>query len=225
MTDESILREQICEIGYNLWQRGMVAANDGNISVRLKDGTFLTTPTGISKSKLTPAMLIRMNENCEVLECTEGYRPSSEFRLHLVCYRERPDVNAVVHAHPPVATGYAVAHVPLDDYSMTEAITFLGSVPLAPYAAPGSKEVSESVVPLLPYHDAILLMNHGAVTVGTDLTQAYFRMETLEHYAKVSLTARLLGGARELPREEIEKCCEIAKGYPVRHPGYRKYSL
>ena len=226
MTQEELkIREEICEVGHNLWQLGMVAANDGNISVKLDDDTFLATPTGTSKRILKPEMLIKMNSKNEVIECPEGFRPSSEFKMHLRCYKERPDIKAVVHAHPPVATGYAIAHIPLDEYTMPEAIIFLGSVPIAPYGTPGSEEVPDSIVPFLPYHDTILLMNHGALTVGANLTQAYYRMETLEHFAKVSLTARQLGGAKELPRNKIDECCEIAKAFPIRHPGFRKYSL
>lgn len=219
------MKQQICEVGHLIWQLGFVAANDGNISMKVDDNTFLTTPTGTSKRILTPEMIIKMNANNEVIECPEGFRPSSEFKMHLRCYKERPDIGAVVHAHPPTATGFAIAHIPLDDYTMPEAIIFLGSVPIAPYGTPGSQEVPDSVAPFLAEHDTILLMNHGALTVGTDLTQAYYRMETLEHFAKVSLVARQLGGAKELPREKIDECCEIAKAFPIRHPGYKKYSL
>lgn len=219
------MKQQICEVGHLIWQLGFVAANDGNISMKVDDNTFLTTPTGTSKRILTPEMIIKMNADNEVIECPEGYRPSSEFKMHLRCYKERPDIGAVVHAHPPTATGFAIAHIPLDDYTMPEAIIFLGSVPIAPYGTPGSQEVPDSVAPFLSEHDTILLMNHGALTVGKDLTQAYYRMETLEHFAKVSLVARQLGGAKELPREKIDECCEIAKAFPIRHPGYKKYSL
>ena len=219
------MKQQICEVGHLIWQLGFVAANDGNISMKVDDNTFLTTPTGTSKRILTPEMIIKMNADNEVIECPEGYRPSSEFKMHLRCYKERPDIGAVVHAHPPTATGFAIAHIPLDDYTMPEAIIFLGSVPIAPYGTPGSQEVPDSVAPFLAEHDTILLMNHGAHTVGRDLTQAYYRMETLEHFAKVSLVARQLGGAKELPREKIDECCEIAKAFPIRHPGYKKYSL
>ena len=219
------MKQQICEVGHLIWQLGFVAANDGNISMKVDDNTFLTTPTGTSKRILTPEMIIKMNADNEVIECPEGYRPSSEFKMHLRCYKERPDIGAVVHAHPPTATGFAIAHIPLDDYTMPEAIIFLGSVPIAPYGTPGSQEVPDSVAPFLAEHDTILLMNHGALTVGKDLTQAYYRMETLEHFAKVSLVARQLGGAKELPREKIDECCEIAKAFPIRHPGYKKYSL
>lgn len=222
--NETQIKQAICEVGHNLWQLGFVAANDGNISVKIDDNTFLTTPTGTSKRILTPEMIIKMNANNEVVERHPDFFPSSEFKMHLGCYKARPDINAVVHAHPPTATGFAIAHIPLDEYSMPEAIIFLGSVPIAPYGTPGTQEVPDSVMPFLPDHDTILLMNHGALTVGTDLTQAYYRMETLEHFAKVSLVARQLGGAVEIPRDKIDECCEIAKNFPIKHPGYKKYS-
>lgn len=218
------IKQSICDIGHRMWQLGFVAANDGNISVKLDNDTFLTTPTGVSKSVLTPDMIIKVNTDGDVLETSGGFKPSSEFKMHLRCYKERPDITAVVHAHPPTATGFAVAHIPLDDYSMSEAVTFLGSVPVAPYATPSTDEVPESIAPFLASHDAILMGNHGALTVGIDLTQAYFRMETLEHFAKVSLVARQLGGAVELTKPQIDACCEIAKAFPIRHPGYKKYS-
>ena len=223
-TDINDIKIQICEVGYDLWQRGMVAANDGNISVLLDDGTILTTPSGVSKKSLRPEMICRMTMENELVYCAEGFKPSSEFKMHLRCYRERSEIRAVVHAHPPTATGFAAAGIPLDDYSISEAVMTIGSVPVAPFAIPGSDEVPKSIAPFLKFHDAILLANHGALTVGIDLTQAYYRMETLEHYAKTLLTARLLGGAKEIPVDKVMACCELSKGYAVRHPGYRKYS-
>lgn len=217
-------KKRICEVGFDLWQRGMVAANDGNISVLLDDGTILTTPSGVSKKLLRPEMICRMTAENDVVKCPDGLKPSSEFKMHLRCYKERPDIRAVVHAHPPTATGFAVAGIPLDDYSVSEAVMTLGSVPVAPFAVPGSDGVPESIAPFLQHHDAVLLANHGALTVGVDLTQAYYRMETLEHYAKTLFTARLLGGEKEIPADKVQACCDLSKGYPVRHPGYRKYS-
>ena len=129
------LREQICDVCHKMWQLGWVAANDGNVSARLDDGTFLATPTGMSKSFITPEKLVRINGKGEVLEGLPGYRPSSEIKMHLRCYKEREDVNSVLHAHPPVATGYAVANVPLDEYSMIETVIALGSIPVTPYGA------------------------------------------------------------------------------------------
>lgn len=218
------IKKQICEVGHDLWQRGMVAANDGNISVLLDDGTILTTPSGVSKKLLRPEMICQMTANNEIVFCPESYKPSSEFKMHLRCYKERPEIRAVVHAHPPTATGFAAAGIPLDDYSVSEAVMTIGSVPIAPFAIPGSDEVPESIAPFLENHDAVLLANHGALTVGTDLIQAYYRMETLEHYAKTLLTARLLGGTKQIPDEKIKETCDLSKGYSLRHPGYKKYS-
>ena len=219
MQDYQEIKDQICDVCHKMWQLGWVAANDGNVSVRLGDGTFLATPTGISKSFITPEKLVR-------LEGAEGYRPSSEIKMHLRCYRERPDVNGVVHAHPPTATGYAVAGLSLDEYSMIETVIAIGSIPLTPYGTPSTDEVPEAIAPYLAEHDVLLLQNHGALTVGADLLTAYYRMETLELYAKISLTAHLLGGAKEIPRDQIDKLLVLRKNYykvTGRHPGYKKY--
>ena len=161
----------------------------------------------------------------EVLEGTPGLRPSSEIKMHLCCYRERPDVGAVLHAHPPVATGYAVANKALDEYTMIESVIAIGSVPVTPYGTPSTDEVPEAIKPYLQEHDVMLLQNHGALTVGADLITAYYRMETLELFAKISLNAHLLGGAQEISRENIDRLCSMRAQYGVtgKHPGYKKY--
>lgn len=219
------LREQICDICHKMWQLGWVAANDGNVSAKLEDGTFLATPTGISKSFITPGKLVHIDKEGNVLDGLEGYRPSSEIKMHLRCYQEREDVGAVLHAHPPVATGFAVAHQSLDDYSMIETVIALGSIPLTPYGTPSTYEVPEAIAPYLKEHDAMLLANHGALTVGADVLTAYYRMETLELFAKITLNARLLGGAKEISRENIDRLISMREGYGVtgKHPGYKKY--
>ena len=224
--DLTQIKQEICDVCHKMWQLGWVAAKDGNVSVRLPDGTFLATPTGISKSFITPEKLVRINENGEVLEGLEGYRPSSEIKMHLRCYRERPDVGGVVHAHPPTATGYAVANKPLDEYSMIETVIAIGSVPVTPYGTPSTDEVPEAITPYLQEHDVMLLQNHGALTVGADVLTAYYRMETLELFAKISLTAHLLGGAQELSRANIDRLIDMRSQYKVtgKHPGYKKYS-
>lgn len=223
---EMQLREQICDVCHKMWQLGWVAANDGNVSAKLEDGTFLATPTGMSKSFITPEKLVHIDKTGKVLDALEGYRPSSEIKMHLRCYEEREDVGAVLHAHPPVATGFAVANIPLDDYSMIETVIALGSIPVTPYGTPSTQEVPDAIAPYLPEHDAMLLQNHGALTVGADVITAYYRMETLELFAKISLNARLLGGAQELSKENIDRLISMRKNYGVtgRHPGYRKYS-
>lgn len=221
------IKEQICDVCHKMWQLGWVAANDGNVSVKLEDGTFLATPTGISKSFITPEKLVRVDETGKVLEGLEGYRPSSEIKMHMRCYKERPDVGAVVHAHPPTATGYAVAGKSLDEYSMIETVICVGSIPVTPYGTPSTDEVPEAIAPYLSEHDVLLLRNHGALTVGCDLITAYYRMETLEHFAKVSLTAHMLGGAKEIPMQEIDKLMYLRDNYyhvSGKHPGYKKYN-
>ena len=146
--------------------------------------------------------------------------------MHLRCYKERSDVGAVVHAHPPTATGFALAHKALDIYSLIECVVAIGAVPIAPYGTPSTDEVPESIAPLLPNHDVILLENHGALTVGIDLITAYYRMETLELWAKTSFVAQMLGEEKEISRPNIDRLIEMRKSYKVtgKHPGYVKYN-
>ena len=222
--NEQEIREQICDVCHKMWQQGWVAANDGNVSVKIGEDLYLATPTGISKSFITPEKLIKINGKGEVLEALEGYRPSSEIKMHLRCYQEREDVGAVVHAHPATATGFACAHVPMDDYAMIESVIAIGSVPIAPYGTPSTDEVPEGIAPFLKEHDVILLENHGALTVGCDLITAYYRMETLELTAKIMLNARLLGGVKDISRENIDRLVTMRDTtYHVtgKHPGYK----
>lgn len=218
-------REVMCDICHKMWQLGWVAANDGNLSVKLPDGNFLATPTGMSKSFITPEKLVVINADGEVLDAINGYKPSSEIKMHLRCYKERDDVGAVLHAHPPTATGYAVAHVPLDRYTMIETVAAIGSIPVTPYGTPSTYEVPDAIAPYLQEHDVVLLANHGALSVGADPITAYYRMETLELFAKISLTAHLLGGEKEISKENIDKLIDLRKYYGItgRHPGYKHY--
>ena len=218
-------REVMCDICHKMWQLGWVAANDGNLSVRVEDNRYLATPTGISKSFITPEKLIVIDGDGKVLEAKDAYRPSSEIKMHLRCYRERDDVGAVLHAHPPTATGYAVAHVPLDRYTMIETVAAIGSIPVTPYGTPSTYEVPDAIAPYLQEHDVLLLANHGALSVGADALTAYYRMETLELFAKISLTAHLLGGEKEISRENIQKLIDLRRYYGItgRHPGYKHY--
>lgn len=219
------IREQICDVCHKMWQLGWVAANDGNVTVKLEDGTFLATPTGISKSFITPEKLVHIDKNGEIIEAMDGFKPSSEIKMHLRCYEEREDVGAVVHAHPPTATGFAVAHLDLDRYTMIETVIAIGSIPITPYGTPSTYEVPNSIAPYLQEHDVILLENHGALSVGNDLITAYYKMETLELYAKISLVAHLLGGEKEISNENIERLIGMRKDYGVtgRHPGFKRY--
>lgn len=218
-------REIMCDICHKTWQLGWVAANDGNLSVRLPDGNFLATPTGISKSFITPEKLVVIDRDGKVLAAEKDYRPSSEIKMHLRCYQEREDVGAVLHAHPPTATGYAVAHVPLDRYTMIETVAAIGSIPVTPYGTPSTYEVPDAIAPYLQTHDVLLLANHGALAVGADALTAYYRMETLELFAKISLTAHLLGGEKEISEDNIQKLIDLRQYYGIsgKHPGYKHY--
>lgn len=220
---EQRVKEHICDIAKRIYTNGFVAANDGNVTVKLNECEYLTTPTGISKGYLTPEMIVKVNEKGEPLAGT--YTPSSEVKVHLKVYAERPDVGAVVHAHPPFATTCAVAHLPLDQYLLPEAVYALGAVPIVPYAQPSTQALADGLIPFLPYYDAFILENHGTVTMGADLIKAYYKTETLEYNAKITYLTRLLGTAHELPRTEIDKLVlSYRQNNPGgRHPGYVKF--
>ena len=208
MQTERELRQKIVEIGRRIYDNGFVAASDGNISARLEDGTILTTPTMVCKGRMTEDILVLVDIEGRKLRRDER-NPSSEFSMHKEIYQLRPDVHAIVHAHPPFGTGFAVANVPLDKPLLSEVILTLGCVPLTAYGTPSTSELSNSLKPFIPHHDALLLANHGAVAYGSDLEMAYARMETLEHFAKITLIARIVGRPRELPPEAIEKLLDV----------------
>lgn len=199
---ENEARELLCELGRRMWQKGWVASNDGNLSVRLEDGRVLTTPTGVSKGGMRPEDLVLVDIDGTVLS---GGRPSSELGMHLKCYQLRPEVNGVVHAHPVAATAFACARRPIDAPILGETLMTVGVVPVTEYAQAGTPALPEALAPLIRDHDAVLLANHGTVTVGRDPEEAYFRMETVEHTAKIHLYAQILGGGVPLSEEEQEK--------------------
>ena len=216
MSTESSLRADIVEIGRRMYARGYTASNDGNISVRLGSDRLLMTPKSVCKGFMTPDMMCVTDLDGRKLQ---GERdPSSEMLMHLEVYRQRPDVQAVVHAHPPIATGFAVAGIPLDRAVLAEVLTTLGSVPIAAYATPSTKELPEAVRKYIRAHDGMLLANHGALTVGGDLYSAYFKMETVEHFAKISLVARLLGRENLISREEVMRLQELRGTYGIAAP-------
>lgn len=210
------LRAEIVEVGRRMYARGYTASNDGNISVRLGDDRLLMTPKSVCKGFMTPDMMCITDLNGRKLEGDRD--PSSEMLMHLEVYRHRPDVRAVVHAHPPTATGFAVAGIPLDRAVLAEVLTTLGSIPIAEYATPSTSELPEAVRQYIKAHDGMLLANHGALTVGTDLFSAYYKMETIEHFAKISLVARLLGRENLLAREEVQRLQELRGTYGIKAP-------
>ena len=206
-------REEIVRVGRLMFEKGWIAANDGNITVRLDNGHLLATPRSVSKGMLKPEELAVVdmagNKVSGPLEVT------TEIGMHLTIYRERPDVNAVVHAHPATATGFAVAGKALNLGTLPEVIICLGSVPLAEYGVPGTPAFAEGMLPYIPKYDAMLLANHGAVAYGPDVMRAFFRMDTVEHFARIALVAELLGGAKVLPRAEIQKLFDARPRYGI----------
>lgn len=216
MSLESTLRADIVEVGRRMYARGYTASNDGNISVRLGSDRLLMTPKSVCKGFMTPDMMCITDLDGRKLE---GERdPSSEMQMHLEVYRQRSDVQAVVHAHPPTATGFAVAGIPLDRAVLAEVLTTLGSIPIAEYATPSTKELPAAVRKYIKAHDGMLLANHGALTVGTDLYSAYYKMETVEHFAKISLVARLLGRENLISRDEVMRLQELRGNYGIKAP-------
>src|SRR5215207_4391237 len=216
MKAEDQARADIVEVGRRLWERGYVASNDGNISVRLDDTRLITTPKNVSKGFMTPDMMVLTDLDGKKIS---GERdPSSELKMHLEVYRNRPDARAVVHAHPPTATGFAVAGIALDRAVLAEVVCTLGSVPIAAYATPSTKELPAAVGQYVQAHDGMLLANHGALTLGKDLFSAYYKMETIEHFAKISLVARQLGGERLLTQQEVERLQGLRDHYGITAP-------
>jgi L-fuculose-phosphate aldolase len=213
---EAQLRADIVEVGRRLYARGYTASNDGNISVRLDDARLLMTPKSVCKGFMAVEMMCITDLDGRKLAGDRD--PSSEMQMHLEVYRHRPEVRAVVHAHPPIATGFAVAGIPLDRAVLAEVVTTLGSVPIAEYATPSTKELPAAVRKYVKAHDGMLLANHGALTLGTDVFGAYYKMETIEHFAKISLVARMLGGERLLSREEVGRLEKLRGSYGIASP-------
>ncbi|MGE7949259.1 class II aldolase/adducin family protein [Lysinibacillus sp. NPDC093688] len=207
---EQVLKEQICDLGKRMYMKDMGAANDGNISVKISENSFLCTPTGVSKGFMTPDMICKINRQGEIIEDNLlNTKPSSEIKMHLRVYEERPDVTAVVHAHPLYATAFAICGIPLNKQIMPESTIFLGEVPIAEYGTPSTEELPNSIVPYLQNHDAILLANHGALTCGIDLMSAYFKMESMEFYAKLLYLTSVIGEPKELTKEQVTTLVQL----------------
>ena len=213
---EEQLRADIVEAGRRLYSRGFVASNDGNISARIDDQRLITTPKSVSKGFMTPDMMVIVDYAGKKIAGDRD--PSSELPMHLEIYRNRPDANAVVHAHPPMATGFAVAGIPLTRAVLAEVITTLGSIPIAEYGTPSTPELPDAVRKYIKAHDGMLLANHGAVTCGPSVMAAYYKMETIEHFAKISLVARMLGGENLISRQEVERLQGLRGMYGIESP-------
>jgi L-fuculose-phosphate aldolase len=208
------LKNNIIEAGKRAYARGYVASNDGNISARIDKKHILITPTGISKGFMKASDLIVVDMSGKII--SGKIKPSSEIQIHLQIYKERADVNSVCHLHPPYATGFAVAGIPLDQYVLQEVIISLGTIPLVPYGTTGSEELYKPLLPLLQNYDAFLLANHGALTVGTDIFNAYYKMETLEHVAQIIFIAKQLGNVNTLNAGQVEKLVALRKKFGIK---------
>jgi L-fuculose-phosphate aldolase len=207
-------RDDICKVGQLVFQKGWVAANDGNITIRLDTDRILATPTGVCKGMMQPDDLIIVDMKGNKI--SGRLKGTSEIAMHTTVYGLRPDIRSVVHAHPPVATGYATAGRTLNLALLPEVIIGLGCVPLADYGLPGTDALTAPMLPLIPKYDALMMANHGAVCYGEDVFKAYFKMETMEHFARIQLVAELLGGPKVLPREEVDKLLDSRTRYGVK---------
>jgi len=213
--DTKLAKEQICAFGKRMYELGFANANDGNISVRVSNQEIWITPTGVSKGFLTPDLLVATDLDGNVAE--GGRNPSSEFKMHLEVYRNRPDIHCVMHAHPPISTAFAVCRRPLDKSYLPEGIVSLGWVPVTEYATPSTQAVPESIRPFLADHNALLLANHGVLTWDTDVTGAFFKLQTVEYLAQIYLYVDQIGNPVELEKEEVERLLSL-RGF------YRQYA-
>ncbi len=215
MLEERRLREEIVRVGQMLYAKDFVCASDGNISARLGRGRFLITPSGLHKGLLEPDQLLVVDADGRRVDAgtpaNRDLRPTSELPMHLEAYHQRPDVQAVVHAHPPIAIALTIANIPLDEYLLPEAIVFLGRIPTAPYSMPSSEENAYAIRTLITRHDAIVLERHGSLTVGRSVIEAFMRLETLEQHARIALLATQLGNRRPLAPEHVERLLALRR--------------
>ena len=214
MESAYLIKRRIVEVGQRIYQNGYVVSSDGNISVRVSEDRLWATPAGLCKGMLNEDQIVLCDMDGG--KVSGSLNPSSEIGMHLMLYRERPDIGAVVHAHPPTATGFSVAGIPLTPCVLPEVVVTLGEIPLAPYGTPGTPEISEPIRQFVKDHDAFLLQNHGATTIGPDLMDAYFKMETLEHFAKIVLVAHQLGGVGALGSADVQKLMDIRDRLGIR---------
>ncbi|MDF2885730.1 MAG: class aldolase/adducin family protein [Lacrimispora sp.] len=217
-------KNAILDIGKRMYDKGFVASNDGNISCKVGPNTIWTTPTGVSKGFMKQDMLVKMDLSGRVLMGKS--KPSSEVKMHLRVYQENPDVQAVTHAHPLVATSFAIAGISLDTAVLTEAVLGLGSIPIARYATPGTEEVPDSIAPFVNTHNGVLLANHGALTWGKDIFQAFYRLESIEYYATILMyTGNIIGRQNVLSCDQVNKLLDIRQKLGITAGGIPPCSL
>jgi len=215
---ESQYRSDIIEICKRVHSNGWVASNDGNISIRISPNEVLCTPTGMSKGYLTPDQLVKVDMDGNKLE--GALEASSEVKIHLDVYKHKEGINSAVHAHPPYSTAYAVAGIPLDQCVIPEIIVSLGSIPLTAYGTPSTQEIPENIRKHLQDHNAFLMENHGAFAIGSDVYQAYYRMESMELFAKISLLAKTLGNVNNISEDNVRKIIELRSNFIKDDDGY-----
>lgn len=222
-TLERDLREQICEIGRLMYTNTYIDGASGNISARLGPDRVLATPSGLAKGFMQPEQLIVVNMDGKRVDrptaANADLRPTSELVMHLECYKQRPDVNGVVHAHPPTAVALTVAGYDFQLCIIPEAVMILGLVPTTPYATPASPEDRDVISELIHEHDAIMLSHHGSLTVANSVWEAYMRLETLEHTAKILFMAEQMGGAHVIPPHQVDKLIVARQKLGLERPG------
>jgi L-fuculose-phosphate aldolase len=201
-----VVAEEVIAIGKRIYEKGFVASNDGNISVRLSGDRVLITPSGVSKGFMHASDMVLTDIQGHIISGSR--KPSTEIQMHVTVYQERPDINSVCHAHTPYATAFAVAGLSIDEPALTEVVVSLGAIPLVPFGVTGTPELSDNLRPFLKNHNAFLLANHGALAIGKNLLSAYYNLETLEHTAHILYLAKQLGGAKTFTAEQIEKLIE-----------------
>ena len=199
-----LLREEIYDISQQLQEKGYIAANDGNISTRYGKSYFMITPTGIRKSEIQPEELLIVDESGKVIDGPEGLVTTSEFLMHARIYQVRPDINAIVHAHPPYATAFAILNKAMDGDYLPEIIYFMDKIGYAPYGTPGIPDLADQVESVAKKHDAFLMANHGAVGIGADLKSAWWNLERTDHMAKIIVKAQVIGEPVELSKSQVK---------------------
>jgi L-fuculose-phosphate aldolase len=213
------IKNEMCEIGRRIWLKGFCAGNEGNHSVRIGDNRFLCTPTGVSKGFIKPEEICLIDSHANLLEPSGGHRPSSEMKLHMAIYKARPDVNAVLHSHPPHATAFAIAGIPVPEGIHPEAEVFLGKVKTAKYATPSTHALPESIIPLIEAQtNTILLANHGSVSFSTSLIDAYYKLEILDAYCRILLLTKQIGKVNILDRQQMSELLQVKQQFGFEDP-------
>ena len=220
--DESQARKDLIEVSRLCYERGYICGTEGNFSVKLAANRVLTTPAGTCKGRITEKDLVVTDAKGEPVKFDEGRKPSTELKMHLTAYDQRPDVKAVVHAHPTTAVAFTVAGLTLDQCVLPEVVCTLGNIPVAPYATPSTDEIPASIIDIVKDHDALVLDHHGALTLADKIWDAYYKLETLEHFAQTMMIAHVLGGVKPLKSSQVKKLLAICSNYGLKQPANAK---